>query len=130
MIAYTITGVEAVLADLARIRLDHAAAVLRDYLTDVVAPDAANYPAEIPGQRYVRTDTLKLGWTEAEPTVSATAGDVLAVLENSTPYGDYVQGDAQASVHAGRWRTVDMLMDAHEAGAAQAIEAWVGGLVS
>lgn len=130
MIAYTVTGVDAVLADLARIRLDHAAAVLRDYLTDVVAPDAADYPAEIPGQRYVRTGALGRGWTEAEPTVSATASDALAVLENSTAYGDVVQGDAQASVHADRWRTVDMLMDAHEAGAVQAIEAWIGGLVS
>ena len=121
-IAYTVSGVEAVLADLARIKPENAGAIVVDYLRDTLAPDAATYPPELPNQRYVRTGTLRRGWLEAEPTVSASGTDLLAVLENSTTYGDYVMGDAQAAVHQGRWRTVDMLMDAHEAGVAQAIE--------
>lgn len=121
-IAYTVSGVEAVLADLARIKPESARAVVVDYLKDTLAPDAAAYPPPPDGSTYVRTETLKRGWLEAEPTVSASGTDLLAVLENSTAYGDYVQGDEQAAIHQGRWRTVDMLMDAHEDGVAQAIE--------
>lgn len=59
-----------------------------------------NYPAERPGQRYVRRYRLMRGWY-----IQQTPRGV--VIGNRMPYAGYVVGDAkgqgQAWMHKGRW---------------------------
>ena len=38
-------------------------------------------------------------------TQSVSGGGIVTKLSNAVPYARYVQGDAQASFHRGRWTT-------------------------
>jgi hypothetical protein len=69
------------------------------------------YPPERPGQKYVRTDTLKNGWSEH----IILSGDRLGVLRNPTSYGRFVQSDIdQAWMHKDRWQTDKQVVDEKE----------------
>lgn len=72
-------------------------------LNDAVLPILRLYPAERPGQRYVRTGTLGRGWR------GSAAGQVVT-LQNPVEYAGAVYGDStQAAVHAGRWARLSEL---------------------
>lgn len=68
------------------------------------------YPAPPPNSTYVRTFTLRDGWTLR---VEEADGGFALVIENDTPYSKYVVGSLakarsaaaalQADVHRGRW---------------------------
>lgn len=74
-------------------------------LTQDVRPEAQDYPPERPGQTYVRTYTLRDGWSRP-PVLQATPNGLEGRLGNETKYGPYVQGhDTQAWMHRGRWQT-------------------------
>lgn len=125
--SYSITGAEDIQRTLDGIRLD---AISGDVsaLLDEIAADAAHYPPAI--GTYVRTGDLGRGWTDSTPLMQSDAASLLAVLTNSVPYGPFVQGtEDQASVHAGRWRTTDQIVDAWEERAAQRIESALGRLI-
>lgn len=70
--------------------------------------DMQDYPPELPGQRYIRTFTLRGGWTGTvlyEP--SGLHGGLTGRIRNANvPYNVYVQNDRrQARIHRGRWLT-------------------------
>jgi len=125
MISYRVkvTGVEPVIKELQGFRLDRLAGVV-DGVLDLIAADAAEYPPELPGQRYIRTGDLGRGWTNGQtlfPHKDAT--QLEAVRTNSVDYAPYVMGDTdQAAVHSGRWQTDQQIMDAWESRVAQLIE--------
>ena len=128
-ISYTVKGAEDIIRQLDGIRLDAIKGDVSDLLDDIAA-DAANYPPELPSQRYVRTGDLGRGWTDSVPMLSGDATSLLAVLTNSVPYGPEVQGtEDQKSIFAGRWRTTDQIVSAWEERAAQRIEAALGRLI-
>jgi hypothetical protein len=107
-------GIDAAAASLMRIKLDTLRATVIDLLRQM-ASDAAVYPPELPGQRYVRTNALHDGWTDGVPVVDSTGQSLVGVITNSVPYGPDVQSaDDQARIHQGRWRTVEQIMDAWE----------------
>jgi hypothetical protein len=65
-------------------------------------------PAELPGQRYVRTHNLRDAWDRQ----GSVDGDLLIVdLVNPMSYGPWVYGDTdQAAIHQGRWPTESELV--------------------
>lgn len=69
---------------------------------------AQEYPPPPAGSTYVRTGTLGRRWSSR---VESIAGGVRGTLENPTPYGPFVQGDQQAVVHRGRWRTLRQIAE-------------------
>jgi len=128
-VSYKVSGADAIIRALEGIRLD---AISGDVLTlmDEIAADAADYPPELPNQRYVRTGDLGRGWTDSTPMMSGDADSLLAVLANGVSYGPFVQGaEDQRAIFAGRWRTTDQITDAWEDRAAQRIEAALGRLI-
>lgn len=128
-LTYTITGVDAVLRDLAGIRLDAIKGDVTDILDDI-ALDAAHYPPELPGQRYIRTGDLGRGWTDSVPLMQGDATSLLAVLTNSVSYGPEVMGaEDQRAIFVGRWRTTEQIMAAWEVRTAQRIEAAMERLI-
>ena len=74
-----------------------------------VIPHLAAYPSPT-GGHYVRTYKLKRGWTETDRKFVVRGGEISARLTNPVSYVRFVQGDDQAAVHAGRWRTVDQIV--------------------
>jgi hypothetical protein len=102
-----------------RTQLIPKAAVLRAItgaLTDMAAEGTrfmAEYPPVQPGQRYVRTNTLKRSWslkpaTRVADRIEAAAGSA----GNIAPYNRKVQGINQDPFFARRgWRDVDMLVE-------------------
>jgi hypothetical protein len=128
-ISYNVKGADAIIRTLDGIRLD---AIKGDVATlmDAIAADAADYPPELPNQRYVRTGDLGRGWTDSAPLMRGDATSLLAVLTNSVSYGpEVMSAEDQRAIFAGRWRTTDQITDAWEDRAAQAIEAALGRLV-
>lgn len=96
--------------------------------------ELARYPSPPPASRYRRTGTLGRAWTSARPDWQASAGSFRARVGNATTYAPYVQGQRQANVHAGRWRTVEAVgrgaqaeLDAAIAAAMAAVEAQING---
>jgi len=80
----------------------------------LLAGHASVYPQAPPGSRYDRTRTLGRLWTAARPQVAVTGHVMDARIGNNTPYGPYVQDpEAQAWMHAGRWRTTHDVAVAH-----------------
>lgn len=126
-LSYRMDGLDDVALLLRRIRLDAVQSAVGDAIDDM-AREAADYPPERAGQRYVRTGTLGRGWTEGQTLFDLQGQTALeAVRVNSTPYGPSVQGrEDQAKVHQGRWQTVEALMEAWEAHVAQRIEDALG----
>lgn len=92
----------------------YVGADVRDSLTPVIddlKQALAIYPAERPGQRYVRTGDLGRGWTEAKPQFVLKAGGAIDMrLTNPVDYTDLVQGERQAWMHAGRWQTAEVVL--------------------
>lgn len=129
-LSYTITGVEAVQADLNKLRLDAIQAEVGRILDDI-AKDAATYPPELPGQRYKRTGRLGAGWTDAQTHYTQSGATTFdAVRENSVSYAPDVMGDGtQKAIFAGRWRTTDQIMEAWEGEVIDRIEAAVERLI-
>jgi len=128
-LTYKVTGADAILHMLDGIRLDAIKGDVSSLLDDI-ATDAANYPPELPNQRYVRTGDLGRGWTDSTPMMQGDANSLLAVLTNSVGYGPEVMSAAdQRAIFAGRWRTTDKIMDAWEDRAAARIEAALGKLI-
>jgi len=124
MISYRVkvTGVDAVIKELQGIRLDRLAGVV-DGVLDLIAADAAEYPPELPGQRYIRTGDLGRGWTNGQtlfPHKDAT--QLEAVRVNSVDYAPDVMGTGQEAIFQGRWRTNEQIMDQWEGRVAQLIE--------
>jgi hypothetical protein len=81
--------------------------------------ELATYPAEIPGQRYVRTGKRGRA-TKLEAMSGNNASSKRYTLESNPQYGrgsgnPYTVGDArgqgQASVHVGRWRLIKKVVD-------------------
>jgi hypothetical protein len=122
-ISYKVTGVEEARRSLAQIRLDALQGEVAAILDDMAA-QAGSYPAPPPGSTYQRTNALHDGWLDSEPVFDLQADTLLATLTNPAPYGPYVQGaEDQASVHQGRWQTVESLMDEWEGKTAERLEA-------
>lgn len=70
----------------------------------------SEYPAERPGQKYVRTEALKRGWQRASPIDQGRGFQ----LVNATPYAGLVQGDDQAWMHKDRWQKASEIAHDHE----------------
>jgi hypothetical protein len=128
----TITG-----ADVQHARM---AALERDVLTAAeegmtvalraMADVLADYPPEVPGQRYTRTSTLRDGWNDSQPVFQAMTNGLEGVLSNPTSYGPEVEGDGtQAAVHQGRWPTVGQVEQAQAKAAKDAVQAAVSAKV-
>lgn len=115
-------GIDEVLDQLRKLRLDALRPTLRDLLNDI-AYDAATYPPELPNQRYQRTGDLGRGWTDGEPFFSVSGNELTGVLVNSVPYAAEVMGaGVQGEFFVDRWRTTDQIVDAWETRVANAIE--------
>ena len=72
---------------------------------------AAIYPAERPGQKYIRTGTLGRRWTTAQRYYSSGEGGFLVgTVGNNTWYGPLVMDEEeQMPVHQGRWKTIQQI---------------------
>lgn len=62
---------------------------------------AKEYPPPPPGSTYVRTYALRDNWN-----VRTQRRDFSVIIENPTEYAPFVQGESQATVHRGRWKTL------------------------
>lgn len=79
-----------------------------------LVPSLRTYPAELPGQRYIRTDDLGSGWDDAQPQWQAIPSGFEGSIDNPMSYGPVVQGNKdQAKIHAGRWSTDHAIVEAH-----------------
>jgi hypothetical protein len=63
------------------------------------------YPAPPSGSTYDRTEQLTRGWERASPITGGKAFELI----NPVAHAKWVQGDAQAAVHRGRWRTASQI---------------------
>jgi hypothetical protein len=118
-------GVEAAVLAAAQTGMEDAIKSMADILAD--------YPPELPNQRYVRTNALHEGWVDTEPVFKPIASGIEGSLHNPVEYTPEVEGDAtQADVHKGRWPTVGKVQAAQEGAARakveQAVKAKVGTL--
>lgn len=58
-----------------------------------VASFLSNYPPEKPGQKYIRTGNLGLGWLTAQPKVRILGGlNFMVSIKNRMRYAEAVQG--------------------------------------
>ena len=65
-------------------------------------------PSPPAGSRYVRTHRLSRGWRETDRRYVVAGNSRSIVLRNPTPYLGWVQVQAtQATVHKGRWETIE-----------------------
>jgi len=127
--AVTLSGDDAALRSLQRVRLDVLQHEIADILDDM-GKDAATYPPELPNQRYQRTGDLGRGWTDSTPVFALQGSALTGVLENSVPYGPEVMGaQDQRTVFQGRWRVTDQIMAAWEARAAARVEDALGRII-
>lgn len=72
----------------------------------------ATYPPAAPGQKYVRTGTLKRSWSSPPPVVTGNAitGEI-GSNGNIAPYNQKVEGSAQDAFFAARgWPAVPALV--------------------
>jgi hypothetical protein len=129
-VSYNVTGADGVVRDLRRLNVQALEPTI-DAILEEIGQDAAEYPPPPAGSTYERTEALKRGWLDSEPTFTESGQTLIGVLTNSVSYGPFVQGiEDQAAVHDGRWRTTGAIMDAWEERAAQRIEDALGRLVS
>lgn len=116
----TISGIAETTAGLARL-LD-ITDLVPDFEAggDVFLNAARTYPAERPGQTYVRSGDLGDAWAR---TTSADPTAITIDIVNPTSYGPWVYGDSdQAFMHVGRWPTVSALTTDSEAAVVAVIE--------
>ncbi len=76
-------------------------------------PPLADYPAAPSSSTYRRSGTLGRTWTAARPEFAPLSSGFEASIGNATPYGPFVQGDEQAEMHKGRWKTTKQIAEAH-----------------
>lgn len=68
----------------------------------------ADEPSPPSGSRYVRTHKLSRAWRETDRRFVVAGNSRSVVLRNATPYLGVVQVQAtQATVHRGRWETIE-----------------------
>ena len=79
------------------------------------------YPPPPPGSSYRRTGTLGRGWQPIGP--HTTGSQWAAGIVNETDYGEFVMGNRQATIHQGRWKTVDTIASEQEPQIVARIEA-------
>lgn len=92
----------------------------------LLVAELTRYPAPPAGSRYVRTEKLKRGWLRSTPLDMGKSFQLI----NPIAYARFVQGDAQARVHRGRWETVasitqrlrEDVLDAYESAVSEAIQ--------
>ncbi len=81
-----------------------------------------HYAKRRPNQKYVRTYELRRGWKAIEKGAESR-------VENKVHYARYVQGEKQAWMHAGRWRTWKQVVKDNTKGmlraADQALQRWL-----
>jgi len=75
-------------------------------LLDRAVQTLTTYPAERERQTYVRTGNLKDGWLQPGPVWQVGQTGISFSLTNTVPYAQWVEGDQQAWMHAGRWPLV------------------------
>lgn len=102
--------------------LEHWPEVVRPILEETASaallsliPDLADYPAPPAGSTYARTGDLGRMWTAARPEFAPEASGFEASIGNKRPGAQFVQGERQAKVHQGRWKTVEDVVRAHQA---------------
>jgi hypothetical protein len=78
-------------------------------------PSLADYPAAPGNSTYRRTGNLGRMWTAARPEFAPMQSGFEASIGNSASYGPFVQGDEQAKMHQGRWKTAQAIAEAHQA---------------
>jgi hypothetical protein len=83
------------------------------------------YPAERPGQKYVRTKALERGWQRAVPIDQGRGFQ----LVNAVAHASLVQGDDQAWMHVGRWQKASEIAHEHEEEILALYEGAVEGLL-
>lgn len=73
------------------------------------------YPSQPAGSEYTRTGRLGDSWRQSGPTNSssgiATRISNNARDERGRSYSEYVQGEQQTAVHAGRWTKLEDVLD-------------------
>lgn len=80
---------------------------------DDMADDVRDYPAERPGQVYVRTEAFKRS-VRVSP-LQRTRNRLRTGVESNRPRVAYIIGtDTQAPIHKGRWRTVRQMVAEHQ----------------
>jgi len=79
----------------------------------LIGGELGEYPAAIPGSRYVRTGLLGRQWGAARPVIwRHSVGALRGRIVNRRPGVVSVQkGGEQASVHRGRWRTAEEVIE-------------------
>jgi len=79
----------------------------------LIGGELGQYPAAVPGTRYVRTGLLGRQWGSARPqTWRVSLGVMRGRIENRRPGVEYVQSRAeQARVHRGRWKTAEEVIE-------------------
>jgi len=70
----------------------------------------SEYPAERPGQKYVRTGQLGRGWQRSSPIDQGRGFQ----LVNAVAHAGFVQGDQQGWAFRGRWRPASQIAHDHE----------------
>lgn len=80
-----------------------------------MVPTLADYPPELPSQRYMRTMTLEQGWLNAQPEFQPIPTGFEASLTNPTDYTAHVQSAFQRPAFRGRWRTDEAIVQRHVA---------------
>ncbi len=79
-----------------------------------------DYPAEPAGSRYERTYNFRDSW---EAILTLTSGELGRMRSSGPPYNRFVMdGESQASIHAGRWQTIQAIADESEAPIAELYE--------
>lgn len=77
--------------------------------------DLKQYPPPPANSRYVRTGTLGRGWEGASFVTSVSARRVVTTGLNPVRYVVFVQGERQARVHKGKWKTVEQIKRKNQA---------------
>lgn len=113
------------LAGLERAALRGAEDGMEDALR-AMAATLADYPPELPNQKYIRTNALHDGWTDAVPVFVVESTGITGTITNPVSYAPEVEGDGtQKDIHVGRWPTVGGVQEAQEGAARAAVEASV-----
>lgn len=81
-----------------------------------MVPALADYPPELPNQKYVRTQNLERAWRNAQPEFQVIPTGFESSIANSMPYSAWVQGPPeddphQAWMHKDRWKTTTTIAD-------------------
>jgi len=125
---YTITGDAVVLQKLRTLEQVITNAAPLEDVAKAALPALRIYPAELPNQKYVRTEDLKRGWQYGAPMASAN-GKVIHLF-NPVDYAPPVYSDtSQAPIHQDRWKTRSELRDQIAPDVIAAFHAWVKGVL-